>query len=299
MPGKLAIVIAGPTGIGKTQISHRLAIKYNGEIVSADSRTVYRFMDIATSKPPKQFREEIHYHLIDIKNPDEPFSIAEFIIKAREALQGIFERGRMPFVVGGCGLYIKRLVDGLFSSPPPSKALRESLEKEENLYERLKTIDEEAAGKISPNDKKRIIRALEVFYQTNTPISILQKEKTKPPAGINFILFCLDCERKVLYEMINKRVDMMIKDGLIDETKRLISLGYHPPLISMEGIGYKEIAGYLKGAFSLPDAIEAIKRRTRQFAKRQLTWFRNDKRYKFVKKEKAEGEISKVLSGIH
>lgn len=292
---KFAIVIAGPTGIGKTEVAHRLALKYQGEIICADSRTVYRYMDIATSKPERQLRAEIPYHLIDIKNPDETFTVAEFIKEAERVLQNIFEREKTPFVVGGCGLYIKRLIDGLFPSPPPCKGLRESLEKQENLYERLKTIDPEAAQKINPNDKKRIIRALEVFYQTKKPISILQKETTKPP-DIDFMLFCIDEDRKTLYEMINKRVDLMIKNGLIEETKMLLSLGYQPPLISMEGIGYKEIISYLKGVYSLSDAIEAIKRRSRQFAKRQLTWFRNDKRYRFVKKELIENEISRVLN---
>jgi len=288
-----AIVIAGPTGIGKTEIGHLLAKKYNGEIICADSRTVYRYMDIATCKPEKSLRKEIPYYLIDIIDPDELFTVADFVKEASLSLKKILKKGKTPFVVGGCGLYIKRLIDGLFTSPPPSREIRKSLEKKENLWEKLKELDPEAAERINPNDKKRIIRALEVFYQTNTPISVLQKRAK--PLDINFIPFCLLEDRKRLYEMINERVDKMIENGLIDETKMLLSKGYDEGLTSMEGIGYKEIIAYLNGKLSLADSIDKIKTRTRQFAKRQITWFRNDKRYIWVEKERIKENIEKVL----
>ncbi len=291
---KPLVIIAGPTGVGKTEIGQRLALKYNGEIICADSRTVYRYMDIATSKPPKIYRAEVPYHIIDIKNPDERFTVASFVKEGEESLQRILKKGKTPFLVGGCGLYIKRLIDGLFTSPNPSKEIRESLEKEDCLWERLKTIDPEAAERINKNDRKKLIRALEVFEQTNIPISTLQKEKTEP-SNINFILFCIDEDRKRLYERINGRVDKMIGNGLIDETKFLLSLGYHPHLTSMEGIGYREIIAYLDGKLSLDTAIDLIKRRTRRFAKRQMTWFRNDRRYKFVRREEIEEEVGKNI----
>ncbi|MEW6482582.1 MAG: tRNA (adenosine(37)-N6)-dimethylallyltransferase MiaA [bacterium] len=289
MKDNTAIVIAGPTGVGKTEIAHKLALKYNGEIICADSRTIYRYMDIATSKPEKSYREQIPYHIIDLVNPSEKFSVADFVAKGCLILEKIFKKGKIPFVVGGCGLYIKRLMDGIFLSPSSSEEIRESLEKEENLWERLKKIDPEKAKVINKNDKKRLIRALEVFYLTGKPISVLQRE-TKP-LEIKFICLCIDCERKTLYERINERVEKMIEKGLIDETKMLLSLGYSPSLTSMSGIGYREIIRYLKEEISLAEAISLMKRRTRQFAKRQMTWFRNDKRYIFVKK----GDIEMVL----
>ncbi|MEW6103937.1 MAG: tRNA (adenosine(37)-N6)-dimethylallyltransferase MiaA [bacterium] len=295
MKGNTAIVIAGPTATGKTDIAHQLALKYNGEIICADSRTIYRYMDIATSKPEKIYREQIPYHIIDIVNPDEKFSVADFVEKAEKSLEEIFNKGKIPFIVGGCGLYIKRLIDGIFPSPPSSKEIREFLKKKENLWDRLKEIDKEAAERINPNDKKRLIRALEVFYLTKKPISVLQKEKTEP-SKIKFTSLCIDCDRKVLYERIDERVDKMIEKGLIDETKMLLSLGYSSELTSMSGIGYREIIHYLKGEINLDEAIFLIKRRSRQFAKRQMTWFRNDKRYIFIKKEEIKKEVAIISS---
>ncbi len=235
-------------------------------------------MDIGTAKPPKSYQKELPYHLIDIVNPDESFTVARFVKEAESHISEIQKRGRLPFVVGGCGLYIKRLVSGLFPSPMPDIRLRERLAKEEGLYDELIKIDPDSAKKISPSDKKRIIRALEVFYQTGKPISLLQKEKTPEPK-FRFVMIALKIERDLLYKRINERVDRMIEEGWIDETKQLMEMGYEYGLCSMEGLGYRQIMDYLFGKTDLSEVISIIKRKTRQFAKRQLTWFRQDKKF--------------------
>ncbi|MBU1261963.1 tRNA (adenosine(37)-N6)-dimethylallyltransferase MiaA [bacterium] len=271
------IIITGPTASGKTEISHRFAKDLGGEIISADSRQIFRFMDIGTVKPSKSYQGEISYHLIDIVNPDEPFTVALFVKEAENRILEIQKRGKIPFVVGGCGLYIKRLTSGLFPSPTPDIELRERLAKKEDLYDELIKIDPDSATKISPGDRKRIIRALEVFYQTGKPISFLQREKTPKPK-FRFVMIALKTERSALYRRINERVDRMIEEGWIDETKRLMEMGYGYGLSSMEGLGYRQIMNYLSGKIGLSEAILEIKKRTRQFAKRQLTWFSQDKK---------------------
>ncbi|HAW49964.1 TPA: tRNA (adenosine(37)-N6)-dimethylallyltransferase MiaA [bacterium] len=292
-----AIVITGPTGAGKTKLGHYLALKYNGEIVCCDSRTVYRYMDIGTSKPSKSLRNEVTYHILDVVNPDELYTVARFLDDAKISIENILKKGKIPFIVGGCGLYIRALTRGFFPSPPPSYELREMLSNEENLWERLASVDKEQAEKINPNDKKRLIRALEIFYQIGKPISFLQREKTKKPLDLEFTMFCLDIERTTLYKWLDERVDKMVKDGLADETKRLLSMGYHPSLISMEGIGYREMVDYLKKRISLDDAINIMKKRTRNLAKRQLTWFRNDKGFLWRKMDEIEKDVSITLNG--
>ncbi|MEK9150207.1 MAG: tRNA (adenosine(37)-N6)-dimethylallyltransferase MiaA [Candidatus Desantisbacteria bacterium] len=275
---KPVIIITGPTASGKTEVSHQLVKDLQGEIISCDCRQIFRFMDIGTAKPPKSYQKELPYHLIDIVNPDESFTVARFVKEAESHISEIQKRGRLPFVVGGCGLYIKRLVSGLFPSPMPDIRLRERLAKEEGLYDELIKIDPDSAKKISPSDKKRIIRALEVFYQTGKPISLLQKEKTPEPK-FRFVMIALKIERDLLYKRINERVDRMIEEGWIDETKQLMEMGYEYGLCSMEGLGYRQIMDYLFGKTDLSEVISIIKRKTRQFAKRQLTWFRQDKKF--------------------
>jgi tRNA dimethylallyltransferase len=286
------IIIAGPTASGKTELSHRLAKDLGGEIVSCDSRQIFKFMDIGTAKPPKSYREEIPYHLIDVVNPDEPWTVADFVREASSYISEIQERGKVPFIVGGCGLYIKRFVSGLFLTPPPDMQLRERLAKEEGLYDELIKIDPEAAKKISQADKKRIVRALEVFYQTGKPISLLQREETPEP-GFRFVMIALKIERPTLYKRINERVDVMIEEGWIEETKRLMEMGYGYNLRSMEGLGYRQIMDYLSGKIEQSLAISLIKRKTRQFAKRQLTWF-SDKKFT----QASPSEVENILKAI-
>lgn len=288
------IVIAGPTGIGKTELAHEMAKKLSGEIISADSRQVYRYMDIGTAKPAQSLQQEVPYHLINIVNPDEDFTVADFKEKAEEVIKQVHQRNKLPFLVGGTGLYIKAITTGLFPSPSPSPAIRHELQLQSAefgstyLYDKLYKIDKEKAKKLNPNDTRRIIRALEVFYQTGLPISQLQKHKTQKE-DYNLMMICLNKDRDVLYHQINERVDRMIKEGLVDEVKTLLDMGYNENLISMEAVGYKQIIGYLRGDYGLDKAIEMIKRHTRNFAKRQLTWFRAEKRFRwFDTQEKDE-----------
>lgn len=278
------IVIAGATGVGKTELAHTLAIKLDGEIISADSRQVYRYMDIGTAKPGKSLQDELPYHLIDVVDPDENFTVADFKEKAEEIIAQIYSRDKVPFLVGGTGLYIKAIVSGLFPSPSPSTEIRQKLQLQgikfgsKYLYDKLCQIDKEKAKRLNPNDIRRIIRALEVFYQTGVPISQLQKYKTLKK-DYDLIMICLNKDRNKLYHQINERVDKMIKDGLVDEVKSLLKMGYNENLISMQAVGYKQIIGYLKGEYGLDEAIEVMKKQTRNFAKRQLIWFRAEKRF--------------------
>jgi tRNA dimethylallyltransferase len=287
------VVIAGPTASGKTELAIELAKKLNGEIISADSRQIYRYMDIASAKPTKQQLKKVTHHLIDVVNPNEHFSVAKFKEMAENLIKKINKKKKTPFVVGGTGLYIKALIEGLFPSPSPSKILRLQLQQEAEelgnhyLHQKLKQVDEEAAARIHPNDRKRIIRALEVYYQTQKGISQLQRFETKK-LNYKSALVLLDIDRKKLYERIEKRVDQMIQEGLIDETKKLLEMGYDKDLISMECIGYKHIICYLKNEISLEDAISLIKRDTRRYAKRQLTWFRAKKYFKRFQPEQFE-----------
>jgi tRNA dimethylallyltransferase len=289
------IIIAGPTASGKTYLAHRLALRFSGEIISADSRQVYRFMDIGTAKPKVSLQRELSYHLIDVVNPDQTFTVADFVREANRLIEDILKRGRIPLIVGGCGLYIRALTRGLFLSPPPSPEIRKRLEKKGNLYERLKEVDPETAERVSPNDKKRIIRALEVFYQTEKPISVLQREETVPPKW-RFTMFCLKEDRDALYKRIDDRVEEMVRDGWIEETERLLSMGYSTDLVSMEGLGYYELSEYIKKRMSLARAKEIIKRKTRQFAKRQMTWFRAEKRFVWLDQKEREERIAEAIS---
>jgi len=287
---KPVIVIAGPTCVGKTELAHRLAYKLNGEIISADSRQVYRYMDIGTAKPNKLLRNELPYHLIDVVAPDENFTVADFKEKAEKTIDEVHHRGRLPFLVGGTGLYIKSITTGLFHSPSPSPTIRQELQLQAMefgsgyLYNKLCEVDKEKAKTLNPNDTRRIIRALEVFYQTGIPISQLQKQNTQRK-DYNLIMICLNKDRNKLYHQINERVDKMITEGLVDEVKALLNMGYNENLISMEAVGYKQIIGYLKEEYRLDEAIEMIKKQTRNFAKRQLTWFRAEKRFKWFNPE--------------
>lgn len=283
------IVIAGPTGVGKTALSHQLSIEFKGEIVSADSRQIYRYMDIGTAKPSKYLQQEQTYHLIDIVNPDEDFTVADFKQLAEKGVEQIHSRGNLPFLVGGTGLYIKALISGLFPSPPPCFELRQQLldRGNDSLYQELCQVDTECAKSINPNNTRRIIRALEVYYQTGFPISELQKHKTER-RDYHLLMICLNMTRERLYAQIEKRIDLMIEAGFVQEVKLLLQMGYTKELISMEALGYKQIIDYLEGRHSLAQAISIIKQLSRNFAKRQLTWFKADKRFNWFEPEKMD-----------
>lgn len=278
------LVILGPTCVGKTQLSLKLADILNGEIVSFDSRQIYKLMDIGTAKPTKEERKSIPHHLVDVVCPDEKFTAADYGKKAREVILQITARGKTPIAVGGSGLYLKALEEGFFEGPKADEDLRRELEGEARelgepyLFERLKDIDPEAAKRIHPHDLVRIIRALEVYELTGKSISTFQKEGEYEKFPMVFIKIGLNIERDKLYQRIDLRVEQMMTEGLLDEVKKLNERGFTPKLKALKTVGYQELFDYLEGKIDLPMATEKIKLNTRHYAKRQLTWFRKDKK---------------------
>jgi len=278
------IVIVGPTASGKTKMSIELAKQINGEIISADSMQIYKYMDIGTAKPTLEERQGIRHYLIDEVTPADEFSVARFQGLALKYIEEIISKNKIPIVVGGTGLYINSLIYNIkFTEINTDWELRKKLQEvarekgNEYLHSELRKIDPEAAEKIHVNDTRRIVRALEVYYITNKPISYYQKISRSEPPKYKFILFGIRMDREKLYNRINKRVDEMIEKGLVDEVKRLLEMGYDKCSIAMQGLGYKEILWYLKGEANLSEVIELLKRDTRRYAKRQMTWFNSIK----------------------
>lgn len=279
---KPILIIAGPTAVGKTDASILLARETGAEIVSADSMQVYRCMDIGTAKPTKEQRSLVYHHLIDIAEPDQPYSVGDYLRDARTAIDGIIAAGSVPLVVGGTGLYIRALMRGLFHGPPADLEMRERLLQREaeagegTLYSDLVKVDAEAAFKIHPNDLRRTVRALEVYYLRDRKLSDFQREHGFQERSHDFRLLFLVRSREELYNRIDERVDRMIEQGLEAEIKTLLDRGYHRDLPSMQGLGYKQFADHFSGATSRDEAIALLKRDTRRFAKRQFTWFRRE-----------------------
>ncbi|MFH1335917.1 MAG: tRNA (adenosine(37)-N6)-dimethylallyltransferase MiaA [Candidatus Zixiibacteriota bacterium] len=277
------LVILGPTCVGKTQVSLKLADILKGEIISFDSRQIYQFMDIGTAKPTKEEREKIHHHLIDVIPPDQKFSAADYSKKAREIITQIFEKGKQPIAVGGSGLYLKALIKGFFQGPPADQGIRERLKREAqtsgeiSLFDRLKKIDPQAAERIHPHDLVRIVRALEIYELTGKPITDCQQEGQYEPYPTSFIKIGLSLDMRVLYERINQRVEEMVEQGLLEEVKNLKEIWDVLELKAFKTVGYREMILYLNGDLDFKGAIEKIKTNTRHYAKRQMTWFRKDK----------------------
>jgi tRNA dimethylallyltransferase len=283
------IVLLGPTGVGKTGVSILLAKQLHTEIISADSMQIYKHMDIGTAKPTPEERIMVKHHMIDVIEPDEPYSTGKYITTVVPVIEELHKHGKMPIVVGGTGLYIKAMTRGVFSGPSADWSLREelhSLEREEKgfLYNFLKELDPEASNKITPNDTRRIIRSLEVCIKIKGSISEMQKKFTKP-LPYNFIKIGISRDRKELYRLIENRVDRMINEGLVDEVNSVMQTIRNAetqcqftylPLPSTQAIGYKEIAMYLTREITIDEAIRLIKRGTKRFAKRQFTWFRKE-----------------------
>jgi len=272
------VVILGPTAVGKTRLAIALAQELNGEIVGADSRQIYRYMDIGTAKPTANEQCQAVHHLIDVVNPNENLSLAQYQRIAYAAIDDIHQRGRLPLLVGGTGQYITAVEEG-WSIPevPPNDALRNKLETyakdngADALHQRLRALDAEAAEKIHPNNVRRVIRALEVCIETGTPITELQQKK---PPSYEILTYGLEMARDVLYERADRRVDMMMESGLLGEVQWLLDHEYTPTLPAMSGIGYKQLAAHLLGETTLEAAIEATKHITHDFIRRQYTWFR-------------------------
>ncbi|MDN4092340.1 tRNA (adenosine(37)-N6)-dimethylallyltransferase MiaA [Brevibacillus agri] len=273
------VVIIGPTAVGKTQLSLDLAQQFNGEIISGDSMQVYRGMDIGTAKAEPAELALVPHHLIDIKNPDEEYSVALFQESATRLITEINQRERLPFIVGGTGLYIESVTHRFqFSQAAQDPELRERLQRladaegVEALHARLADVDPITAQRLHPNDVKRVIRALEIYESTGYKMSDFQLRAQHSPYDL--VMIGLTMERAVLYERINRRVELMIEEGLVEEVRGLLDKGYDASMVSMQGLGYKELIPYLYGEITLEKAINDIQQRTRHFAKRQLSWFR-------------------------
>lgn len=284
------IVITGPTASGKTAMSVELAKILGGEIVNADSMQIYKYMDIGTAKPTLEERQGIPHHLIDIVEPDEQFSVARYCECAKEAIDSIHKRGKTAVMVGGTGLYVDSLVNNIqFSEIEPDLKYRKDMEllAEENgneyIYNLLVDIDPESAGKIAAADRKRIIRALEVYHLTGKTITEHNENSRSVPSPYNTTMFAIDVDRQVLYDKINRRVDIMLENGLVDEVKRIIDMGVQKSSTAMQAIGYKEISECLTGDISLEEAADKIKQGSRRYAKRQLTWYRRNDKIHWVK----------------
>jgi tRNA dimethylallyltransferase len=276
------VIILGPTGSGKTSLALRLAEQFNGEIVNADSMQVYQGMDIGTAKPLPDQCHRIRHHLLDVVPPEVNFSAADFRRGAVAAINDIHNRGKRILVVGGTGLYLRALLEGLVDSPRGDEATRQALESlalqqgNAELLRQLAQVDPETAGRLHPNDKVRIIRALEVYRQTGRPISAFREDHGFSGNYYDTLKLGIRVERRELYRRIETRVDAMLEQGMVDEVRRLVAAGYDRDFKSMRAIGYKELCAYLAGECTLEEAVNLIKRDTRRYAKRQMTWFSKD-----------------------
>lgn len=296
------IVIVGATGSGKTLLSLKLAAKLNTEIISADSRQIYKILDIGTAKPLNEQLNQIKHHFIDSFNLDEPFNVSKYELESLKIIDKLHQKNKIPIVVGGSGLYIKALVDGLFNEVDTDEEFRKKLLDEREkfgndyLYEKLIAVDKVSSNTMLPQNWKRVIRALEVFHLTGEPIWKFHAEH-KREVSIDFLQYGLQWERELLYQNIDNRVDKMVSDGLVNEVKSVLEKGYSSELNSLNTVGYKEIIAYFKGEFDLDRAIELIKRNTRRYAKRQMTWFRKDDRINWFEIEK-EDQLEIISNSI-
>jgi len=285
------VILTGPTAVGKTALSIALAKEIGGEIISADSMQVYRRMDIGSAKITPEEMAGVPHHLIDVLEPDQEFNVVVFQKLAKRAVADIYSRGHIPVVVGGTGFYIQALVYDIdFTENDEDTALRRSLEElarregAEALYERLRAVDPESCESIHANNIKRVIRAIEFYEKTGKKISDHNREQRQNDSPYNVAYFVLNDDRERIYERINDRVDLMMAQGLTEEVRALRESGCRKDMVSMQGLGYKELLSYLEGERSLEEAVYLIKRDTRHFAKRQLTWFRREKEVIWIEK---------------
>lgn len=304
------IVLSGPTAVGKTKLSIALAKALDGEVISADSMQVYRHMDIGSAKITREEMQGVPHHMIDILEPWEEFSVAVFKEKCEECLSGIYERGHIPVVTGGTGFYVQALLRDIDFTATDGEARHgaqmprislEALAEEKGalyLHEMLKEIDPASAESIHPNNRKRVIRALEYFYLTGEPISRHNEREREKPSAYASCYFVLNDVREKIYSQIDKRVDQMLAKGLVAEVEQLRAMGCHRGMVSMQGLGYQEILAYLEGEGTLEEAVETIKRDTRHFAKRQLTWFRREKDVIWLNKEAFGYDEKRILEYI-
>ena len=281
------LAIVGPTASGKTALSIIIAEKLSGEILSADSRQVYKYLDIGTAKPSSEDLQRVPHHFIDILNPDQDYNASEYGQQARILISEFIKKNKQPILTGGSGLYIRAVIDGFFEGPGKNTEIRDQLEEEAKrlgiypLFEKLKKVDPVSAAKMDATKVRRVIRALEVYYTTGKPISELhQVQNTKPDFEV--MQFGIEWERQALYRRIEQRVDEMMANGLVEEVRRLIAKGYSPSINALNTVGYKEAFDFVNEKIPQDEMIRLIKQNTRRFAKRQLTWFRADKRIKWI-----------------
>lgn len=296
---KKLIILTGPTAVGKTKLSIALAKAINGAIISADSMQVYKYMDIGSAKITPEEMDEVKHYLVDCLEPNDPesFNVTRFQQMAKAAMEEIYAEGKVPILVGGTGFYIQSVVYDIdFTENDADTSYRNMLEKmaeekgAEYLHDMLKIVDSKAAEEIHCNNVKRVIRALEFFHQTGTQISAHNDAERQKNSPYEFYYFVLNDDRAKLYERIDMRVDMMIEAGLVAEVEKLLKMGCSREMVSMQGLGYKEIIDYLQGDITLEEAVYMIKRDTRHFAKRQLTWFRRERDVRWVNKSDFHSE---------
>lgn len=300
----IVYVIGGPTASGKSKLAVELAKKVNGEIISADSMQIYKEMNIGTAKVNKEEMQGVQHYLVDFVSPDERYSVSNFKKDAEKAIEEILEKGKTPIVVGGTGLYIDSLIYGIeFQNEEVDLEYREKLNKIadekglESLYKKAQEVDPEAMKKISINDRKRIIRVLEIYHKTGKTKTEQELQSRKNEVKYEYKVFAITMDREKLYERIEKRVDFMIEQGLIEEVKQILEK-YHTFPTAMQGLGYKEVVEYLEGSCTKEEMIEKIKKETRHYAKRQLTWFRKNKEIIWLDGEKSTDENVSIILGL-
>lgn len=299
------VILTGPTAVGKTAASIGLAKAIGGEIISADSMQVYREMDIGSAKIRPEEMDGVPHHLVDVLDPSEDFNVVLFQQMAKEAMEGIYQRGHIPIVVGGTGFYIQALLYDIdFTENNADTAYREELEAlaktqgAEYLHEMLEKVDPESAEQIHFHNVKRVIRALEYYEQTGEKISAHNEAERAKTSPYHFFYYVLNTDRTVLYERIEKRIDEMMEEGLVEEVRQLQAMGCRRDSVAMQGLGYKEILAYLNGEMSLETAVNILKRDTRHFAKRQLTWFRRERDVRFLYLPEFDNDRERVLEHI-
>lgn len=302
---KPLIILTGPTAVGKTKLSIALAKAVNGEIISADSMQVYKYMDIGSAKIKEEEMCQVPHYLIDVLEPDEEFHVVRFQEMAKKAMEEIYAKGKIPILTGGTGFYIQAVVKDIdFSKDSEKSPIREKLEKMaeekggEYLHQKLQLVDPKSAEKIHANNVKRVIRALEYFELTGEPISSHNEREAAKESPYNTAYFVLNDLREKLYERIDARVDLMLQEGLVQEVSMLAKKGYTKDMVSMQGLGYKEILSYLDGTYTLEEAVYILKRDTRHFAKRQLTWFKREQDIIWVNKNEFHYQEDRILNYI-
>jgi tRNA dimethylallyltransferase len=280
------VVLAGPTAVGKTELSLAVAEEFGCEIISMDSMQIYKYMDIGTAKPTAQERQRIPHHLLDFVDPAEPYNVGSYVADARRTIKEIAGRNRLPMLVGGTGLYMTRLLDGIFALPEVPKEIRDNIQtilQEKGhacLHAELKKVDPESAARIHPHDSQRLTRAMEIWQATGIPWSrhlrFEKEERAKRRAGYDVLKIGLNCDRIILYERINRRVDIMVEEGILQEVEKLLAMGYSRELKPMQSIGYLHMVNYIDNLWQWDESLAYLARDTRRYAKRQLTWFGRD-----------------------